>query len=325
MLNLHSLRHAGLPLVLLTTTLLWQNGIAATVPVVNLNDSSSASYGENPNASSTNASSAPTSSLSNVERLAVVERQVANLNQQNSAAKMTDLQNQLQQLQGRVDELAHQNQALADQMKQQYQDLNTRLNAAPPAPAPVAAETETAPSSKPKSHAKSAATSEAAVKAPLTVDANAALTADPEADTVDNSAAESAAYQKGFNLLKKSDYVRAAPAFENFLKAYPKGAHAANAHFWLGEIHLAQNQSDAAATEYRRVISDFPSSDKVQMAQLKLGFAYHDQNDLCKAKSTFEKVIKLYPKSTAASLAKKALVDIPSPCSAASRASKNKA
>jgi tol-pal system protein YbgF len=296
------------------------HGVAlANVPVVNIS-------GDGTVASTSNADSSygdTASSLSTDERLAVLERQIANLNKQNVSTKLNDLQNQLQELQGKVDEVTHQNQALADQMKQQYQDINSRLNEASSASMNVdnkavatndaATPAVVTPTLKGKSKVKA----KAVANADTNVDANADLNATTAATGADDQA-ETAAYQKGFDLLKKGDYVRAAPAFENFLKAYPSGEHAPNAHFWLGEIHLAQNQADAAASEYRRVINDYPTSDKVQMAQLKLGFAYHDQNELCKAKSAFDKVIKLYPKTTAATMAKKALVDIPSPCSTAS-------
>ena len=279
--------------VTLLSLLFFAENSLANVPVVNLDSETTTSYGDN----GLGAAPAP-SNLSTAERLTILERQVTNLNQQNTTTKIADLQNQLQQMQGKIDELSHQNQVLADQMKQQYLDMSNRLT-------PTADPIEVKPSVEPNV-SKS--------KPKVKVDANASL--NTATDSVIDPAAESAAYQKAFDLLKKSDYVRAAPLFENFLKTYQNGSHAANAHFWLGEIHLSQNQSDAAASEYRRVITDFPNSDKVQMAELKLGFAYHDQNDLCKAKSTFEKVIKLYPKTTAASLAQKALVDIPSPCTA---------
>lgn len=283
-----------LPIVGFISVLFMAQNTLANVPVVNLNGDSetTSSYGDNGNATPVNAN------LSTTERLTILERQISNLNQQNTTTKITDLQNQLQQMQGKIDELSHQNQVLADQMKQQYLDMSNRLT---PTPDPVEAKVSVEPSPS-------------KIKPKVKVDANASL--NTAIDPVVDSAAESAAYQKAFNLLKKGDYVRAAPLFENFLKTYPNGSHAANAHFWLGEIHLSQNQSDAAASEYRRVISDFPNSDKVQMAELKLGFAYHDQNDLCKAKATFEKVIKAYPKTTAAGLAQKALIDIPSPCTA---------
>lgn len=299
--------------ILVTLLALTTNAALANVPVVSLNadggstdDTSAATYADAPK-------------LSSDERLAVLERQMANVNKQNSQTKVTNLQQQIDQLQGKLDELSHQNQALSDQMKQQYQDLNDRLNSlsannAPAVKAPAALSDNVADSpdktklvTKPKAKAK--ANDDTMAVAITNATDTAASTA--------NSDAETAAYQKGFNLLKKGDYVRAAPAFENFLKNFPNGPHAPNAHFWLGEIHLAQNQADAAASEYQRVINDFPSSDKVQMAVLKLGVAYHDQGDLCKAKTQFEKVIKQYPKSTAATMAKKALQDIPSPCSSA--------
>ena len=229
----------------------------------------------------------PRTDLSTSERLAVLERQVSYLNQKNSSSKLEDLQSQIASLQGRIDTLEHANQQLQDQLKQQYQDLDQRLTQKTTAPA-------------------AAVTADKKASVKLEDNENALADGDTQASST-NSAAEQAAYQKAFTLLKKKDYVRALPAFQNLLSKYPHGSFAPNAYFWMAEICLVQGQPDDAATNYRKVITDFPSSDKVQMAQLKLGFAYRDSGNAAKSRAQFQKVIKLYPNTQAGKLAAKQL------------------
>lgn len=247
------------------------------VPVDDLNDDNTEVTVSN----SDNEVSAPAvkikKDLSVDQRVAVLERQVANINQQSYANQIQQLQTQVQQLAGKVDELQHQNQQLADQVKTQYQDLDQRVG-------------------------------QSAKSTTGTAVAGTATTAGGKAATVGGASktavgADQAAYQNAFNLLKKKDYVRAVPAFQNFVSKYSDSQYVANAHFWLGEIYLLQGQPDSAVTEYRKVISDYPKSDKVQMAKLKLGFAYNDQGNVSKAREQFRKVKKDYPRSTAATMA----------------------
>ena len=230
----------------------------------------------------------PRTDLSTADRLAVLERQVNNLNQQNASQPIQDLQTQIADLKGRIETLTHQYQQLSDQMKQQYQDVDQRL------------QNLTQPPATPK---ETPATKNAQQASQLEANEKALENLSTPPPKNDDAVAEQKNYEKAFNYLKAKDQVRAVPAFQNFLSKYPNGLFAPNAHFWLGEIYLLQGQPDMAATEYRKVVNDFPQSDKVQMAQLKLAFAYRDQGNKAKARVQFQKVIKLYPKSTTAKLA----------------------
>lgn len=248
-------------------------------------DSSDQTYGEG----------ASTSNLSTAERMTVLERQVANLNQQNSSGQVKALESELADLKGRMETLEHSFQELSDQAKEQYKDLDQRLQQTTKASNASIADDH----SEAKKSAK-LASNEQAMESPADTS---------NTETVDNKA-EDAAYQKAFALLKAKDYPRAIPKLQNFLSKYPNGKYAANAHFWLGEIYLLQGQPDLAITEYHTVLSNFPKSDKVSMAQLKLGFAYQDQGGTAKARAQYQKVLKLYPNTAVSKLAEQKLSEL---------------
>ncbi len=236
----------------------------------------------------------PRTDLSTDQRLVVLERQMDNINRKMQAAPWKDLQTQLTDLQGRVDTLEHDLHALQDQVKQQYQDIDKRLQDMSAKPVRMAASSG----------------ANAPLDASSKLEKNENELADPDQASSKDSAAEQSLYQKAFNLLKKKDYVRAIPAFENFLSKYPRGGFSPNAHFWLAEIYLMQNQTDDAISEYMIVVKSFPTSDKVQMAQLKLGFAYRDRGKKALSRAQFKKVIKLYPNTQAAKIASKQLASV---------------
>ncbi len=230
--------------------------------------------------------------LSTDQRLAVLERQIYNLNQQNLASQIQDLQSQIADLKGRLETVEHSLQQMNDQIKQQYQDVDQRLqnvekNNTAQVQATASEESKTAAA------AKTLEANEQALESPS---GNKKCTADVNA--------EQQAYQKAFLLLKKKDYVRAIPAFQNFLAKYSCGPYVANGYFWLAELHLLQGQPDSAVNEYKKVINDFAGSDKVPMAAVKLGFAYAEQGNKAKARTQFQQVMKKYPNTKVANLAK---------------------
>lgn len=232
-----------------------------------------------------------TNTLSEAERVTVLERQVANL--QSSVGQLQSLQKELADLKGRTEVLEHDLAQANDQSKEQYKDFNARLE--------NMAKAKDASTTSNAKKAAELASNEQAMETPSDNEHSASAA---------QIKAEETEYQKALALLKARDYPRAIPKLRNFLSNYPTGAHASYAHFWLGEIHLLQNQPDVAVAEYRKILVDFPKSDKVPMAQLKLGFAYQDQGGIAKARAQYQKVIKNYPGTAVAKLATQKLADL---------------
>ena len=235
--------------------------------------------------------------LSEAERVTVLERQVANL--QGNTGQLQSLQKELADLKGRTEVLEHDLAQANDQLKQQYKDFDARLdNAVKSNKANVPTDSGTTKNAK---KAAELASNEQAMETPSDNE-HPASAADIKAEEME--------YQKALALLKARDYPRAIPKLRNFLSKYPTGEHAPYAHFWIAEIHLLQNQPDTAIAEYRKILVDFPKSDKVPMAQLKLGFAYQDQGGVAKARAQYQKVIKTYPGTPVAKLATQKLAEL---------------
>ncbi|GED22456.1 tol-pal system protein YbgF [Halomonas halmophila] len=184
-------------------------------------------------------------------------------------------QEELRRLRGQVEELRHQLERLRQQTRQQYMDIDSRLSSL----SSVGPE-----SSAPSSSASSD-------------------TASSESDAATDSSAGREAYQAAFAKVQNRDFGAAKQAFEAFIADYPQSELAANAHYWLGELHSAESDLEAAAGAFRKVIDAFPDSNKVPDALYKLGLLKARQGDVDASNELLDQVQSQYPDSNAASLA----------------------
>lgn len=184
-------------------------------------------------------------------------------------------QEELRQLRGQVEELRYQLEQLKRQTRQQYMDLDERLN--------LAAEERSAASPPPPD-----------TPAPSAPDS-------AEAPTGDTAAQQ--AYQAAFAKVQAREFAAATQAFEAFVAQHPDSALTANAHYWLGELHSAESELEAAESAFRRVLDDFPDSRKVPDTLYKLGLLKIRQGQPDAGKALLERVINDYPESSAANLA----------------------
>ena len=231
------------------------------------------------------------------DRVAVLEQQAGN-NQANTDLlnQVTQLRSEMQDLRSMVEQLQHDNEQLKQQNKDQYLDLDGRLNrleggAMPPlppgnAPAPAAA--------KPAA----AATQE---RAPSVHGDPGALAA---------SGDERTAYNVAFDALKNGKYDDSAQLFQSFLELYPNGVYAPNALYWLGESYYATRNFELAQAQFRDLLARYPTHDKAAGALLKLGLSQYGQGDVPGAQQTLQQVIGQYPGSDAARVAQDRLQSI---------------
>lgn len=117
------------------------------------------------------------------------------------------------------------------------------------------------------------------------------------------AAGEQAAYEEAFNLLTEGRYEQAEQAFTRFLGAYPRGAYADNAQYWLGEVYYLTRDFDRALAEFNRVLTDYPDSAKRPNALLKIGFVHYEKGQWNEASAALNQVVTEYPTSSAARLA----------------------
>ncbi len=227
-------------------------------------------------------------------RVARLERSLAN--QVTLSQHVDENQATLRELQGRIEELEHNNEALSKQQRDLYTDLDKRLGGNGTVPAPGAA--------------GAAAAGAASGAAAGTTAAGAAAGTAPPADSGPSST-EQAVYAQAFDALKAGSYSLAITGFKDFLTTYPNSALAENAQYWLGEAYYVNHDYESAAGSFRTVLKKWPDSRKAPDALLKLGYAQYAQKQYPAAKATLTDVTKKYPGTESAKLAADRLKRIP--------------
>ena len=221
-------------------------------------------------------------------RITRIERIVAN--QVEAAQHLDEVQSNVRQLRGRLEELEHSNEAWAKQQRDLYADLDKRLAAAGGAAAGAAAAGGAA--------AGSASGETAAVGGAATPGAAAGAAASNAPSSV-----EQAVYTQAFDALKAGSYSVAITGFKDFLGTYPASALAENAQYWLGEAYYVNHDYEAAAGAFRAVLKKWPDSRKAPDALLKLGYTQYAQKQYVASRATLTEVTRKYPGSDAAKLA----------------------
>ena len=221
-------------------------------------------------------------------RITRIERIVAN--QVEAAQHLDEVQSNVRQLRGRLEELEHSNEALAKQQRDLYADLDKRLAAAGGAAAGAAAAGGAA--------AGGASGETAAAGGAATPGAAAGAAAGNAPSSV-----EQAVYSQAFDALKAGSYSVAITGFKDFLGTYPASALAENAQYWLGEAYYVNHDYEAAAIAFRTVLKKWPDSRKAPDALLKLGYTQYAQKQNAAARATLAEVMRKYPGSDSAKLA----------------------
>lgn len=242
--------------------------------------------------------------------------------------RLEQLQSEVQQLRGLVEEQA---QTIADLERKQgnmYSDLDDRIQAlttaagasagqpttAQPQPAPATAgSTAAAPvagavsTPAPTAPAQSAPTQAPVTPSPVVENKPAATAAAASAA----SGNEKERYQQAYDTLRNGHNAQAVKMFEGLLADFPAGEFADNAQYWLAEAHKINRDYDKARAAFNRVVSQYPNSSKVPDALLKLGYIESDLQNQAKARDYLTRVVTSYPGTTAAHLASKKLAQMP--------------
>jgi tol-pal system protein YbgF len=118
---------------------------------------------------------------------------------------------------------------------------------------------------------------------------------------------ENELYAKAKQDFDSGELETARTGFEEFLKRFPKSAIADSAQFWVGEIYYRQKWYEKAILEYQKVIENYPKGNKVQASLLKQGFSFFNLGDKSNGRLILKELIKKYPSSNEAKIAKQKL------------------
>lgn len=181
------------------------------------------------------------------------------------------LQQEVQALRGQVEEQAYQLQQLKQQRMDDYVDLDRRISELSRS---GGASSPAAPASGNSSNGNIAASD----RAPVSSSGNSAD-------------AEFASYSAAVDLATKQQaFDEAITALNQHLRQYPNGRYAANAHYWLGQIHFVQGKMEEARQAFTRVVEGYPEHNKTPEAQYKLGQVYFRLGDKAQARTLLDRV-----------------------------------
>lgn len=227
------------------------------------------------------AAAGPASAEGDIEsRVQRLERLLDSQSLVEMVTRLDQLQREVQQLRGQVEEQNHVIEGLKRRQRELYLDVDRRLSLMEregPAPA-----------------------------APGSASAEAGASADQK-EAGAAPAEERQAYQKAFDLLRELQYEKAIEAFGKFLADYPNGRYAHIAQYWMGEANYAQRKFKAAITEYRKLLDNYPKSPKLAEAMLKIGYSYSELGNRESATKVLDELIARYPGTTEAGQARSLL------------------
>lgn len=187
--------------------------------------------------------------------------------------QVQQLQQEVMRLNGQVEEQANELRKLKDQSLERYVDLDKRLSAVMAGGAAATATTATA----------------ATASAPPPA-AGISLGGGTELP------GESEAYKAAYGLVRSQQFEAAVDAFRQFLRNYPDGKYAANAHYWLGELYLVAQPRDLEASRqaFSLLLSQYPDNAKAPDAMYKLGKVHFEKGNREKSREYMEQVVSDY-------------------------------
>lgn len=192
--------------------------------------------------------------------------------------QLQQMQEEIAQLRGMLEEQQNQIQRLQREGLERYQDLDRRISSG----------------ASSQNSSSAGASSAPAAQAPA-----ASQAADPENEKL--------YYDAAFDLIKAKDFDKASQAFAAFLRRYPQSQYAGNAQYWLGEVNLAKGDLQGAGQAFAKVSQAYPQHNKVPDSLYKLADVELRLGNRDKAHGILRQVVAQYPNSSAAQLAQRQL------------------
>jgi len=225
---------------------------------------------------------------------------------------------EMRELRGMVEDQQRELDNLRRRQRDQYLDLDQRLQQASGGEAPVAriglADAEADSDSESSSASGAPIVAAPEVRAPI--DAPAQITPLPMTESAavrqlsTPTEAEQASYDRAFRDLRETRYADAAEGFDRFLADYPESSLAPNALYWLAESYYVTRNFDTALGLFKQLLDRFPGSNKEGDALLKIGFSHFERQEWSESRAALEQVRADYPNTTLSRLAEGRLRDM---------------
>ncbi len=226
--------------------------------------------------------------LSVEQRLARLERLAGSQALVEILSQLQRFQEELQELRGDAELHTHALEQIKDRQRELYLDIDRRLRR-------IESGTEETAALKTKELAQEGA--------------SGPKESPPSGEAVSSRVPvqEQERYQAAFNLLKEGDYEKAIKGLLAFLEAYPQGAYADNAQYWLGEAYYVTRQYESAMQAFDKLLEAHPESPKVSHAELKKGYIYYELGETAEAERILRLLVDRHPNTAVGRLAQERL------------------
>ena len=204
------------------------------------------------------------------DKVEQLERQLQTANRARGEFQfqLTNLQKEIRDLRGIIEEQAYKIEQMTNRQRAIYAELDSFRNA--------------------KSSNSSAIDSQISVPdSTQAVTDNQVVSQVPTQKPVDPIVSETdirAQYDAIFPMVRAKRYDEAIVEYQKFLAAYPDSKFVSNARYWLAQIYNVQGRTDEAEREYLIVSQQYPDASKASDALLKLGELYEKRGQLDQAR-----------------------------------------
>ena len=224
---------------------------------------------------------------------------------QNLVLQSQQMQEEIRELRGLVEQQAYEIENLKARQKDQYLDLDARIS---DLQSDVVARPQLNP---PVQSGNAVVTTPGVLDRPEittrpNTDSQTTAIREPgveQRDTTPQPQDEKALYEEAFSQLRALQYTEAAEGFLAFLDRYPQSELAGNAQYWLGESYYVTRNYDIALEAFHGLLEKYPDSGKVADAWLKIGYTHYELKEWEKARDTLLRVKEMYPESRLSRLA----------------------
>ena len=199
--------------------------------------------------------------------------------------KITALENQLTEMTGTLEQMAHR---ISQELEEKMQNLS---NLSSSTIGSIQGQTSAPVQEKPSETAEVKKNKETEKKQEQT--ALTSATADPQK-----------MYDDAYQSLVKTEYDTAQEKLAAFLKQFPEHSLAGNAQYWLGETYYVQGQYGQAAVQFAEGFKKYKTSIKGPDNLLKLGMSMQKLDKKKEACTAFRSLKKEFPKAPVSILQK---------------------
>lgn len=109
-------------------------------------------------------------------------------------------------------------------------------------------------------------------------------------------------YNAARELIRERQFPEAIAALNRFTENHPDHALTPNAWYWLGEVHLVNREVAGASRAFKQVVDRFPRDPKVPDSLYKLGVIEQQQGNQSEATRLYQRVMDEFPDSQSAKL-----------------------